>query len=93
MKKVRNAILSVVLTLCMTVPTITVYADDTSNAQADTEESATETNQVVTEENTDTEAVEEARKMGCRGRELAERMFNDERCAKEVAEVIKEISL
>ena len=36
---------------------------------------------------------EEARKMGCRGRELAERMFNDERCAKEVAEVIKEISL
>lgn len=35
----------------------------------------------------------EARKMGCRGRELAERMFNDERCAKEVAEVIKEISL
>ena len=60
MKKVRNAILSVVLTLCMTVPTITVYADDTSNAQADTEESATETNQIVTEENTDTEAVEEA---------------------------------
>lgn len=36
---------------------------------------------------------EEARKMGCRGRELAERMFNDERCAKEVAEVIKEFSL
>ena len=60
MKKVRNAILSAVLTLCMTVPTITVYADDTSNAQADTEESVTETNQIVTEENTDTEAVEEA---------------------------------
>ena len=36
---------------------------------------------------------EEARKMGCRGRELAERMFNDERCAKEVAEVIREFSL
>ena len=36
---------------------------------------------------------EEARKMGCRGREIAERMFNDERCAKEVAEVIKEFSL
>ena len=36
---------------------------------------------------------EEARKIGCRGRELAERMFNDERCAKEVAEVIREFSL
>ena len=31
--------------------------------------------------------------MGERSRALAEQMFNDERCAKEVAEVIKEISL
>lgn len=36
---------------------------------------------------------EEARRMGNRGREIAEQMFNDERCAKEVAEVIKEFSL
>lgn len=36
---------------------------------------------------------DEARLMGERGRALAEQMFNDERCAKEVAEVIKEISL
>lgn len=36
---------------------------------------------------------DEARLMGERGRAFAEQMFNDERCAKEVAEVIKEISL
>ncbi len=33
---------------------------------------------------------DEARLMGERGRALAEQMFNDERCAEEVAEVIKE---
>lgn len=32
---------------------------------------------------------DEAREMGRRGRQLAETTFNDERCAKEVAEVIK----
>lgn len=36
---------------------------------------------------------DEVRLMGERGRALAEQMFNDERCAKEVAEVIKEIGL
>lgn len=36
---------------------------------------------------------DEARLMGERGRALAERMFNDERCAKEVAEWIKQLSL
>ena len=36
---------------------------------------------------------DEARLMGERGRALAEQMFNDERCAKEVAEWIKQISL
>ena len=36
---------------------------------------------------------DEARLMGERGRALAEQMFNDERCAKEVAEWIKQFSL
>lgn len=36
---------------------------------------------------------DEARLMGERGRALAEQMFNDERCAKEVAEWIKQLSL
>lgn len=36
---------------------------------------------------------DEARLMGERGRTLAEQMFNDERCAKEVAEWIKQFSL
>ena len=33
---------------------------------------------------------DEAREMGCRGRRLAERLYNDRRCAREVAQVIKE---
>lgn len=36
---------------------------------------------------------DEARLMGERGRALAERIFNDERCAKEVAEWIKQFNL
>ena len=36
---------------------------------------------------------DEARLMGERGRAIAEQMFNDERCAKEVAEWIKQLSL
>lgn len=36
---------------------------------------------------------DEARLMGERGRALAEQMFNDERCAKEVAEWIKQLDL
>ena len=36
---------------------------------------------------------DEARLMGERGRALAEQMFNDERCAKEVAEWIKQLNL
>ena len=36
---------------------------------------------------------DEARLMGERGRALAEQMFNDERCAKEVAEWVKQFSL
>ena len=36
---------------------------------------------------------DEARLMGERGRALAEQMFNDERCAKEVAEWIKQFNL
>ena len=36
---------------------------------------------------------DEARLMGERGRTLAEQMFNDERCAKEVAEWVKQFSL
>lgn len=36
---------------------------------------------------------DEVRLMGERGRALAEQMFNDERCAKEVAEWIKQLSL
>ena len=34
---------------------------------------------------------EEVRKMGQRGRTLAEREFNDERCADEVAALLKEV--
>lgn len=33
---------------------------------------------------------DEAREMGCRGRRLAEQLYNDRRCAREVAQVIKE---
>lgn len=34
---------------------------------------------------------EEAREMGQRGRRLAERLYNDERCAEEVAEILRKV--
>lgn len=38
-----------------------------------------------------TDHPDEAREMGRRGRRLAERLFNDERCAREVAGVLREV--
>jgi putative two-component system response regulator len=35
---------------------------------------------------------EEARRMGEKGRQIAEQTFNDERCAREIAEVIKSVT-